>query len=120
LTAKDKAKTVASLLIDKKGLDVCVLDMAEMNSFTDYLVIATGTSQRHARALAEEVEGGARRCGERPLGVEGSDPGRWILIDLDDVVVHVFQEEARRHYALERLWGEAEPVLLSQAAGDVA
>jgi len=120
LKAKDTAKTVASLLMDKKGLDVRVLDLAEMNSFTDYLVIATGTSRRHAQALAEEVEASSRITGELTLGVEGTDPGRWILIDLGDVVVHVFQEEARVHYALERLWGEAEPVLLTRAAGDVA
>ncbi len=103
--------------MDKKGLDVRILDLGEICTFTDFLVLATGTSERHARTLAEEVESSARAQGEPPIGVEGAEVGRWILIDLADVVVHVFQEEAREHYALERLWGEAEPVDLPRAAG---
>jgi ribosome-associated protein len=120
LTARQKAKAVASALLAKKGLDVCVLDLGEMNSFTDFLVLATGTSERHARALAEAAEHCARERGEPPIGSEGAEIGRWILLDLDDVVVHVFQPEARQHYALERLWGEAEPVLVPRVVGDVA
>jgi ribosome-associated protein len=118
LTAKEKAKALAGVLLDRKGQDVRVLDLGDIGSFTDYLVIATGTSDRHARTLAEEVERNARARGERPVGIEGLEIGRWILIDLDDVVVHVFQEEAREHYALERLWGEAEPVALPLAVGE--
>jgi ribosome-associated protein len=118
LTAKEKAKALAGVLMDRKGQDVCVLDLGEISSFTDFLVIATGTSDRHARSLAEEVERSALQRGEKAIGVEGFEVGRWILIDLDDVVVHVFQEEARAHYALERLWGEAEPVALPMAVGE--
>jgi ribosome-associated protein len=103
--------------MDKKGLDIRVLDLRDACSFTDFLVLATGTSERHARALADEVDQSARAQGEKPIGVEGTEIGRWILIDLNDVVVHVFQQEAREHYALERLWGEAEPVDLPRAVG---
>jgi ribosome-associated protein len=118
LTAIEKARELAAALQDKKGLDVRVLDMGEMRSFTDYFVIATGTSERHARTLAEEVERCSSALGDHPVGIEGKETGRWILIDLDDVVVHVFQQDARQHYALERLWGEAEDVHLQRAAGD--
>lgn len=110
MTSKDLARQLASRLIRSKGVDVQVFDLHEICSFTDFFVIATGTSKRHVKTLAESTLKGARERGERPLGVEGDPPGRWILVDLGQVVVHLFEEEARAYYALERLWDDAERI----------
>jgi ribosome-associated protein len=116
LTSREKALAVAAAAAEKKGIDIRVLDLREMNAFTDFFVIASGTSDRHARAVADSVQLELARLGERPLGVEGEEKGRWILVDLGSVVLHVFQPEVREFYALERLWGDAETVELPRAA----
>ncbi len=116
MTPKEKALAVAAAAAEKKGTDIRVLDLREMNAFTDFFVIASGTSDRHARAVADSVVDDLSRRGERPLGVEGQEKARWILVDLGQVVLHVFQPEVRAFYALERLWGDAETVELPRAA----
>jgi ribosome-associated protein len=116
LTAKDKALRVAAAAADRKGIDVRVLDLREMNAFTDFFVIASGSSDRHARAVADAAIEALAREGERPLGVEGQETCRWILVDLGEVVLHVFQPEVRNYYALERLWGDAETLELPRLA----
>ena len=120
MTAKQLASAIAQELTDKRGLDIRVLDLSDIRSFTDYFVIASATSDRHAQSLAEAASDAARHLGERPLGIEGQQTGRWILIDLGEVVVHVFQRDAREFYGLERLWGEAESLdwPLAAAAGE--
>jgi ribosome silencing factor RsfS/YbeB/iojap len=117
LTSKERALLVAAAAAEKKGINVRVLDLREMEAFTDFFVICSGTSDRHTRAVAESVQDSLRRVGERPLGVEGETQGRWILVDMGDVVLHVFQPAVREFYGLERLWGEAESVELPLAAG---
>ena len=107
MTARGRALAIAAEIGANKGLDVVVFDLAEVSSFTNFFVIATGTSDRHVKTLAETAVRVARSQGDRPLGVEGDPPGRWILVDLGDIVVHLFEREAREFYALERLWGEA-------------
>lgn len=116
MTSRQKALAVAAAAGEKKGIDIRVLDLREMNAFTDFFVIASGSSDRHARAVADSVLVELARQGERPLGIEGEEKGRWILVDLGDVVLHVFQPEVRDFYALERLWGDAETVELPRAA----
>lgn len=112
MTSRDKAVALATELAQKKGTDIQVFDLRGVSSFTDFFVIATGTSNRHVKTLANVALKTARELGERRLGVEGNPPGRWILVDLGDVVVHLFEREAREFYALERLWSEAELVEL--------
>jgi ribosome-associated protein len=119
LTSKEKALLLAATAHDKKALDVRVLDVRTVASFTDFFVIASGTSDRHVGAVADAILERARTLGERPIGVEGQELARWVLVDLGDVILHVFQEEARAYYDLERLWGEAESVDLERAAGGV-
>ncbi len=109
MSAADRAQQVAQALADTGGLDVCVLDLVAEAAFTDFFVIATGTSDRHVQTLSEEAVEVAHQAGEKPLGVEGTESRRWVLVDLGDVVVHVFREEAREFYGLERLWGDEEP-----------
>jgi len=101
------AHVVAEAVIARKGHQVVVLDVSALTSFADVFVIATGTSGRHARSVADGVVECAKQHDNAPLGVEGYEDGEWVLIDLNDVIVHVFQGEARSHYDLERLWADA-------------
>lgn len=110
LSSAEKAQHIAQTIVDKRGLDLVALDVHELSSFADCFLFVTGTSDRHARALADAIREALTRLGVRPLGVEGYEEGRWILVDFDDVIVHIFQAEVRQHYALERLWSDA-PVL---------
>ncbi|HEX2484346.1 MAG TPA: ribosome silencing factor [Myxococcota bacterium] len=105
--ATDTARALAEAAVDRKAERVVALDVSELTSFTDAFVIASGTSDRHVRAVADAVVERAAALGRQPLGVEGLEGGQWVLIDLDDVVIHVFQGETRDHYDLERLWADA-------------
>lgn len=95
---------------DRKAVDLQVLHLSEVSDFTDYFVICSGTSERQVQAIADAVEESLRKDGKRPLHVEGYNRGHWVLLDYGDFVVHIFQDETRRFYALERLWGDAPDV----------
>lgn len=112
----ERARRIAAAAVEKKAEDVTALDVREVTSFADTLVFATGTSERHVRTIADAVLEHAKAQDERPLGMEGYDDGRWVLIDLTDVIVHVFQRDVREHYDLERLWSDAEPLDLGPRA----
>jgi ribosome-associated protein len=102
-----KAARIAQAAVDRKAENLVALDMRGVVPFADVFILASGNSGRHVRAIADAVEESASALGERPLGVEGYDEARWILLDLGDVIVHVFQPAVREHYDLERLWSEA-------------
>ncbi len=95
---------VVDALDAMKAEDIKVLDVSELSSITDRMVIASGSSRRHVSSLAQHVVEIAKQAGCRPLGVEGEQAGEWVLVDLGDVVVHVMQPEIRDFYQLERLW----------------
>jgi ribosome-associated protein len=97
-------KLAQTSLEDMKARDVCVLDVRGLTSVTDYLLIASGTSDRHVRSLAQKLIETAKSAGQRPLGVEGQESGEWVLVDLCDVVIHIMQPRAREFYKLEDLW----------------
>ncbi len=104
LSARDRVREGLSAALDKKASAVLVFNLTELTTMADYFVLSTANSDRQARAISDaisEVLGSA-------LSVEGLETANWILMDYGDVVFHVFQEEARRFYALERLWGDAE------------
>jgi len=110
-----RASRVAEAALDRKAQDVVALDVSELTSYADTFVIATATSDRHARAIAEAVREAEAALGGKPLGVEGYDEARWVLIDLGDVIVHVFLADVREAYDLERLWSDAQAIALPEA-----
>jgi ribosome-associated protein len=97
-------KIVMTALEDMKGVDIRVIDVRDLTSITDRMVIVSGTSTRHVKALAENVVLESKKNGYKPLGVEGENVAEWVLVDLADVVVHVMMPEIRDFYALEKLW----------------
>ena len=111
----DRIACVAEAAFDKKAERVVALDVRELTSYADTFVIATGNSDRHAQSIADSIVEALRLSGNKPLGVEGYDEGRWVLIDAGDVIVHVFQSEVRDEYDLERLWSDAPNVDLEGA-----
>ena len=99
-------------MIDKKALDVQVLHVAPLTTVADYLVLGSAESDRQTRAIADHIDGVLSRSGERPLSIEGTTSGQWVLLDFGDVVAHIFRQDTRVHYALERLWSDAKPVMI--------
>jgi ribosome-associated protein len=114
LTGKGLALACAREAAEKKAENILVLDMRAISSIADYFVICSGSSTRQVKAIAEsiveEARGGGARCWHR----EGWADGRWIVIDFSDIIVHVFQDDARRYYQIERLWGDAKSVGLGR------
>jgi len=99
--------------LEKKALDIVVLDLRKASAFTDFFVICTGGNARQVQAIAEEVQGSLARKGTKPALVEGLGRSEWILIDYFDFIVHIFTPTTREFYGLERLWGDAERVEVS-------
>lgn len=97
-------KQVHAALEEMKAKDVIEIDVRGKTSIADYLVVASGTSTRHVKSVADEVVQFAKKCGVMPLGVEGEREAEWVLVDLGDVIVHVMLPRVREFYALERLW----------------
>ncbi len=112
----EKARRVVEAALEKKAEDVVVLDVRGTASFADVFVLATGNSDRHVRSIVDGIAAALEPLGEPPLGVEGEAEGRWALMDLNDVVVHVFLREVRSYYDLERLWGDAPRLELAAGA----
>lgn len=95
---------VTSTLEEMKAIDPVVLEVRNSTAVTDFMVIATGSSSRHVRSVAEEIVKNSKHLGVQPLGVEGEQEGDWVLVDLGDIVVHVMQDATRKFYNLEHLW----------------
>ena len=113
LTAKEVAYEVTKALDMKKGMDIKLLKIDEVSSIADYFIICTGTSNTHVKTLCDFAEYTLEQLGEPMLGREGHRGNSWELLDFGSIVVHVFTDEARKFYDLERLWADAETVDLS-------
>jgi len=100
-------KRAVLALLDKKAEKLVVLNIGGLTSMSDYFVLASATSDRQAQALADAVEEAMKAEGRRPLSTEGYQRASWILLDYGDAVFHIFHDEARRFYGLDRLWGDA-------------
>ena len=99
-------------MIDKKATDALILQVAPLTSVADYLVIGSADSDRQASAIADHIDGILSRSGSKPLSVEGARSAQWGLMDFGDVVVHIFRQDVRKHYALERLWADAKRIAI--------
>lgn len=113
MTIKEKAEKIAKLLDDKKASDIKILEIGKVSTIADYFVICTCTSDTQLRACVDEVEEKMREAGYEPAHIEGYRSGTWILMDYSDVVAHVFMEETRNFYDVERLWNDASEVELN-------
>jgi len=98
---------VQAALVDMKALNISVIDVRGYSDVADAMVIASGTSDRHVKSIAERVVAESKSAGVRPFGVEGAREGEWVLVDLPDVMVHVMLPRVREFYALEQLWENA-------------
>ena len=107
MTSEERAVRTAELALTKKAESVLSMDLRGLTSTCDFFIIATGTSDVQVKAIADAIKEGMTEVGEKPWHVEGYEGRRWILLDYVDVVVHVFDEETRDYYQLERLWGDA-------------
>ena len=117
----DRAQLCAAYVLDKKAFNVRILDVRKISSLADFLVIASGSSDRQVSASAESVQLGMKKEHETmPIGIEGLNEGRWVLIDYGDVMVHIFHEPVRLFYDLDGLWCDAEEVAVKDEAPALA
>jgi len=114
LIALELARAAGRLALSKKGFDVRILRLSEVSSVCDYFVIVSGEADVHVKAIARAIEDGLLEFGVKPYHREGLSAGNWVLYDYIDVVVHVFQEPTRQFYALEKLWGDAPNIELTE------
>lgn len=115
---KDVAAAIAAAQ-DKKGSELIVLDLRRSSAFTDYFVLCTGQNQRQVKAIADAVEEALKRGKLRPAHVEGYDRAEWVLLDYFTFIVHIFTPATREFYGLERLWGQAVRIVITEPEGDV-
>jgi ribosome-associated protein len=105
---ENRVRIAVAAALDKKASDLDVLSVGKLTSIADYFVLASAGNERQAQAIADNVQENLREeLHVKPLLVEGTSPGRWILLDFGDFIVHIFTEDTRRFYGLERLWGDA-------------
>lgn len=105
--ALDHARIAARIADDNRAKEIMLLDLRQATPLLDFFVIATASSRRQSHAIAGEIDAEMKKLGEHKLGLEGSEEGRWILIDYGDFVVHILSAEGRSYYALEEIWGDA-------------
>lgn len=110
MTSIELAKKAAGILDDKKAMRLNIIDIAKISSLADYFVIANGTSSTHVRSLADELEEKLKAEGVAPVRVEGYRSNSWVLLDYGSVVAHIFTQEARDFYDLDRLWADGEKI----------
>ena len=113
MTTLEQAKETAKILSVKKGLNIKVIEISDVSVIADYMVIATGNSSTHVKALADEVETQLDDMGISVSHIEGYRSNSWILLDYIDIIVHVFSNEAREYYDLERLWEDGTDIDIS-------
>lgn len=106
-SALEHARLAARIAEDNRARDVLLLDLRGATALVDFFVIATAGTRRQATSIAIEIDAEMKKRGERKLGIEGLEEGRWVLLDYGDFVVHLFAEDARTYYALEEIWGDA-------------
>jgi ribosome-associated protein len=116
---ESRVRLAVAAALDKKATDLDVLSVADLTSIADYFILASASNERQAQAIADGIVGRLKEeMGVKPLLVEGTNPGRWVLLDFGDFIIHIFTEDVRRFYGLERLWGDA-PNVTGEFTGEV-
>lgn len=115
MESKQLALKIAEIALDKQALALEIIDVSQKVDYTDYLVICSGKSERHVEAVVNALESALKEKSIHPLGVEGRELYTWILMDFNDVIVHVFEDKNRGHYDLDTLWIDAKRVPLRRA-----
>lgn len=113
MNSYEQSILTAKAISSKKGLDIKLIEIGDISSLADYMVIATGTSSTHVKAIADEVEYQLDNAGISVSHIEGYRSNSWILLDYVDVIVHIFSDEAREFYDLERLWQDGKEINIS-------
>jgi len=114
LTVRTAARRAAIFASEKQAIDILVLDLRKVTDFTDYFVICSGAVDVHVRAIYNHIDDELRKIGWKPRHVEGTEKHRWVLMDYIDLIVCIFQPDARGYYSLERLWGDANLVRVKE------
>jgi ribosome-associated protein len=115
---ESRVRVAVTAALDKKALDLDVLAVGQLTSIADYFILASATNERQSAAIADGIITALReQLNVRPLLIEGMTPGRWVLLDFGDFIVHIFTEDVRRFYGLERLWGDA-PNVTAEYTGE--
>jgi ribosome-associated protein len=114
LEPNELAHKVVEIASDRKAEDIVMLDISKVSIIADYFVICSGTSDRQVRAIAKEIDEQLGKAGVNPISIEGMSDARWVLMDYDGVLVHIFDPATRDFYQLEQLWVGAQPVLVMQ------
>jgi ribosome-associated protein len=115
---ESRVRVAVAAALDKKAIDLDVLAVGELTSIADYFILCSAGNERQAAAIADSITARLKEeLNVRPLLVEGATPGRWILLDFGDFIIHIFTEDVRRFYGLERLWGDA-PNVTSEYTGE--
>jgi len=115
VTAQTKAQRAARAALDRKAVDLVVLDVQGLSGVTDYFLVCSGRSTTHVKSITDAIREELREDGVRPLHTEGTTESGWVLLDYGDVLMHVFLEDTRAYYALERLWGDAPSISVDGA-----
>lgn len=114
MTPEQVRDTAIAGLEEAKAQDIKVMEVKGLTDITDFMILATGTSSRHVNAIADKLVDYMKEAGHRPMGVEGEDEAEWVLVDLNDVIVHIMQSDARVFYDLDKLWGEELRILVEK------
>jgi len=118
--SRERALLCINASLEKKAKDFILLNVKEISAFADYFIICSGTSDRQVRAIASAIQEGLKKAGILPLGVEGEAAGKWVLLDYDDVIIHVFLDSVRSFYDLERLWADAPRMTIPDETSTIA
>ena len=120
LSPAQVAHRIADIVIDKKGTELLVMDIADCSDIADYMIMASGGNKRQVQAISQEIRKQLKEAGHLPLSVTGLEHGWWVLVDYGDVLVHVMQDDARRFYDIEALWADGQVVRRSPDVGQLA
>ena len=107
IDGKERLLLCINASLKRKAKNLTILNVKEVSSFADYFIICSGTSDRQVQSIAASIRENLKECGIIPLGIEGESLGKWVLMDYDDVIIHIFHEPIRKFYEIERLWSDA-------------